>query len=74
MNGNREWTEHATMQMPNSSWKVILITNITMHIYYMHAHPIGGKGCILMEADNDDDDYGDDDDDDDDNDHHDDNA
>ena len=61
MNGNREWTEHAAMQMPNSSWRVVMVTNITMYIYHMNAHPIGGKGFVLSEADSDDDDDDDDD-------------
>ena len=63
MKGNREWTEQAAMQMPNSSWKVVMVTNITMYIYHMNAHPIGEKGFVLSEADCDDDDYDDEEDD-----------
>ena len=76
MAGNLEWTEHAAMQMLNSSWKVIMVTNITMYVFHMHPHPIGGKSFLLNECEEDEnsgdeyddenDGFGDDDDDDDD--------
>ena len=76
MTGNLEWTKHAAMQMPNSSWKVIMVTNITMYVFHMNPHPIGGKSFLLDECeedgnsgdeyDSENDVFGDDDDDDDD--------
>ena len=53
MTGNLEWTEHAAMQMPNSSWKVIMVTNITMYVFHMNPHPIGGKSFLLDECEED---------------------
>ena len=52
------WTEHATNQMPNSAWKVIMITNVTVYVYHLHAHPIGGFGFRMADDDGD---YDDDD-------------
>jgi G:T-mismatch repair DNA endonuclease (very short patch repair protein) len=69
MSDNEEWTDHAAMQLPNSSWQVIMVTNLTLFVYHIQAHPIGGKGpCGDDEYETDDDDDDDDDDDNDDND------
>ena len=66
MTDSQEWTTHAANQMPNSTWQVVMVTNIAITVYHMQAHPIGGgHDFIDDEADDDDDDDHDDDDNDD---------
>ena len=62
---SQEWTEHAANQMPNSSWQIFIVTSISLVVYHMQAHPIGG-GHDFLDDEADDGDYEDDDDDDDD--------
>ena len=35
-----EWIDHVGMQLPNSAWRVIMITNITFYIYHIVDHPL----------------------------------
>ena len=64
MTDSQEWTEHAANQMPNSSWQIVIVTNISLVVYHMQAHPIGG-GHDFLDDEADDGDYEDDDEDDD---------
>ena len=63
MTETSEWTDHAALQMPNSAWKIVMVTNVTFHIYHMQQHPIGGKSYIYQMTDDEDDNDSDDDED-----------